>query len=85
MSNPEGPFKVWLKRFNDSDARVWVQRWKRDHPVTISLTLDEFRLLCDARGFVEQQVAALPRTETTAGSVLDLGSMVRLDRGQAAE
>lgn len=76
--NPDGPLAISLRRYADKEPRVWVQRWKRDHPVTIALTLEEFRFLCAGAALVEEQVRIASRSETTTGSTLELGPLIEI-------
>ena len=73
----DGPLKVLLKRFDDRPPRVHVQRWKRDHPVTIALSLEEFAVLCSTCELIEDQVRIAP-TSGAPGmvSTLDVESML---------
>jgi hypothetical protein len=83
-TSPDGPLKVLLRRFPDREPRFWLQRWKPDHPVTISLTLEELDVLEAAIGIAREQAAIEARSESSGGSSLDLGVMVDLKLGRAA-
>jgi hypothetical protein len=83
-TSPDGPLGLLLRRFPDREPRFWVQRWKPDHPVTISLTLEELDELEVAIGLAREQVAIEGRSESSGGSSLDLGAMVKLKLGRAA-
>lgn len=74
--NPDGPLTFSLRRYADREPRVWVQRWKRDHPVTLSLTLEEFAFLCAGKGLVDEQVRIASRSESQQGSTLELGPLL---------
>jgi hypothetical protein len=83
-ANPDGPLNVSLRRFADREPRIWVQRWKRDHPVTISLSQDEYELLCEALPIIAEQLRIAPKSAEAQGSTLDVGALVQINRGAAA-
>ena len=78
----DGPLKLILRRSIDKPARLWVQRWKADHPVTIALDPDEVDELEAAIKLYREQVAIAPNSETPSGSVLELSPLVH--QGAAA-
>lgn len=81
VDNPDGPLSLVLHRYFDKPARVLVKRWKRDHPITIALTLEECALVARAHEEVTRQVALAPHAGTSAGSDLDLtGLLEAIDR-----
>ncbi len=71
----DGPLRAQLKRFADRPARLWLQRWKPDHPVTISLTIEEIEWLEAALPAARQQIALQPHSGGV-GSTLDLVAML---------
>jgi len=71
----DGPLRAQLKRWSDRPARLWLQRWKPDHPVTISLTLEEIDWLERALPAARQQIALQPHS-AGVGSTLDLLAML---------
>ena len=75
----DGPLKMLLRRFSDRPARLHVQRWKPDHPVTISLTLEELDEIESGIALVRQQLALAPNSAGGLSS-LDIGEMVRLNK-----
>lgn len=77
--NPDGPLKLLLMRWADRPAKFQMQRWKRDHPVTISLTLEEMDALGTALVLARDQLAAAPQSGSTS-STLDLDDMVAVER-----
>ena len=75
----DGPLKLLLRRYSDRPARLHLQRYKPDHPVTISLALEELDEIEAGLALVRQQLAVAPNS---AGglSTLDIGEMVRLNK-----
>jgi hypothetical protein len=79
-TSPDGPLHLNLVRFVDKDARFHIKRWKADgHPVTISLTLEEMRLLPAAVAIAEEQLGIAPNS-AGATSNLELAQLVGLGK-----
>jgi hypothetical protein len=76
VDSPDGPLSLVLHRYLDKPARVLVKRWKRDHPITIALTLEECAVVARAHEEVVRQVAIAPQSATSAGSDLDLTDLL---------
>jgi hypothetical protein len=75
----DGPLKILLRRFPDKPARLHLQRWKPDHPVTIAFDVAELDEIAAAIAVAREQIAVAPNS-ASPNSVLDLGAMVKLDR-----
>lgn len=80
MSSADGPLKVLLRRSLDKPARLHLQRWKPDRPVTIALDLEEMDELMAMYAIARGQLAIAAHSETSTGSVLDLSEMLATER-----
>lgn len=83
-SSVDGPLKLQLRRSLQGEPKLWVQRWKVDHPITIALTPSEVDELEAAIAIYREQVAVESQAATSTGSLLELGPLARLAIGRAA-